>query len=199
MERNPSSRNTMIRIGVCVFLASIEPLPYFLSGRRYVFHPGKMFCFQTAQISVPNFLVYGYVGAPTLPLVVCYFLVFKKIRSHKQNVQNHLKYLNSHNSITTRDINITKILFITVLGFLACWIPISIIDLVDTFREEVSFPRQVYFLYLILGNLSAVINPVVYGLLNKNLREEYKKIIFFRKKHSTVELSQVQKGRPFMI
>ncbi|XP_068683145.1 melatonin receptor type 1B-B-like isoform X1 [Montipora foliosa] len=188
-----TKRNTMIMIGVCVFLASVEPLPYFLSGRRYVFHPGKMFCFQTAEISVSNFLVYGYVGAPTLPLVVCYFLVFKKIRSHKQNVQNHLKSSKSHNSITTRDINVTKILFITVLGFFACWIPIAIIDFVDTFREEVSFPRQVYFLYLILGNLSAVINPVVYGLLNKNFREEYKKIIFFRKKHSTVEVEQLSK------
>ncbi|XP_068682526.1 melatonin receptor type 1B-B-like [Montipora foliosa] len=188
-----TKRNTTIMIGLCVFLASVEPLPYFLSGRRYVFHPGKMFCFQTAEISVPNFLVYGYVGAPTLPLVVCYFLVFKKIRSHKQNVQSHLKSSNRDNSITTRDINITNILFITVLGFFACWTPISIIDFVDTYRGEVSFPRQVYFLYLILGNLSAVINPVVYGLLNKNFREEYKKIIFFHKKHLRVEVEQNSK------
>ncbi|XP_068683265.1 melatonin receptor type 1B-B-like [Montipora foliosa] len=185
-----TKRNSMIMIGLCVFLASVAPLPYFLSGRRYVFHPGKMFCFQTAEISIPNFLVYGFLAAPTLLMVVCYFLVFKKIRSHKQHVQSHLQSSNTDNSITTRDINITTILFKTVLGFFACWIPISIIDLVDTFRGELSFPRQVYFLYLILGNLSAVINPVVYGLLNKNFREEYKKIIFSRKIHPTVEVEQ---------
>ena len=54
---------TMIAFGVG--LACLEPLPYLLSGRRYVFHPGKLFCFQTGEISLPNFIVYFYVGVPT--------------------------------------------------------------------------------------------------------------------------------------
>ena len=62
----------------------------------------------------------------------------------------------------------------------------------DMFRWEVTFPSQVYFLYLILGNLSAVINPVIYGLLNNNFWVEYKKIIFFLKKHNIGEEIQEQ-------
>ena len=50
--------------------------------------------------------------------------------------------------------------------------------------QRSAFPRQVYFLYLITGNLSAVINPIIYGFLNNNFWVEYK-IIFFLKKHNT--------------
>ena len=73
---------TIIMIAFCVGLACLEPLPYLLSGRRYAFHPGKLFCFQTTEISIPNFLVYVYVVIPTFTLSICYFLVFKQLRIH---------------------------------------------------------------------------------------------------------------------
>ena len=182
-----TKRNTIIMILLSSFLASVEPLPYLLSGRRYIFHPGKMICIQTVGISIPHLLVYAYIGPPAFTLAVCYFLVFRKIRAHRQNVQRNLRSSSANNSLTSRDIKTTKILFISVLGFLACWIPISIIDFVDVFRGAVTFPRQVYFLYLILGNLSAVINPIIYGFLNNNFRAEYKKIILSLKKRNTDE------------
>ena len=187
-----TKRNTITMILLSSFLASVEPLPYLLSGRRYIFHPGKMICFQTAEISVPNFLVFMYIGPPAFTLAVCYFLVFRKISVHRQNVQSNLNSSSANNSLTSRDIKTTKILFISVLGFLACYTPIFIIDFVDTFRGEETFPRQVYFLYLILGNLSAVINPFIYGFLNNNFRAEYKKIILSLKKRNTVEAIQKQ-------
>ena len=176
-------------IVLCFILALLEPLPYLFSGRRYVFHPGKMFCFQTTEISVPNLLVYVYVGVPTFTLSICYFLVFRKMRSHQQTVQSNLQS-SSTDEITHRDIKITKILFITVIGFLACWTPIAVIDFVDTFRGEVTFPRQVYFFYLLLGNLSGVINPFVYGVLNKNFRDEYKKLFLCKKRRKVGETQE---------
>ncbi|XP_029189884.2 melatonin receptor type 1A-like [Acropora muricata] len=182
-----TKRNTIIMILLSSFLASVEPLPYLLSGRRYIFHPGKMFCIQTMESSIPHLLVYAYYGPTTFTLSVCYFLVFRKIRAHRQNVQSNLSSSSAIKSLTFRDIKTTKILFISVLGFLACWIPIFIIDFVDLCRGVVTFPRQVYFLYLILGNLSAVFNPIIYGFLNNNFRAEYKKIILSLKKRNTDE------------
>ena len=183
---------TLIMIALCVGLACLEPLPYLLSGRRYVFHPGKMFCFQTREISVPNFIVYLYVGVPTLTLSICYFLVFKKMRIHQRTVLNNLAQGSQSslvNIITHKDIKVTKILFITVIAFLVCWTPIVIVDFVDTFRGEDTFPRQVYFLYLLLGNMSGIINPFVYGVLNGNLRKEFKKMLCLGKRHRKIELN----------
>lgn len=182
-----SKQNAKIMIILSLVFASLEPLPYLLSGRHYVFHPGKLFCFQTTEISFANILVYVYVGVPTFTLSICYILVFKRLRVHQQNVQRNLQSSSYKDGISLRDIKTTQILFITVVGFLACWTPIAIIDTLDTFRGHATFPRQVYYIYLILGNLSGVINPLVYGVLNKNFREEYKKIIFFRRRRQRIE------------
>ena len=175
---------TIRMIALCFIFALLEPLPYLFSGRRYVFHPGKMFCSQTTEISVPNLLVSVFVGVPTFTLSICYFLVFRKIQIHQRSVQSNLQS-SSTDEITHRDIKITKILFITVIGFLVCWTPIVVIDVVDAIRGEVTFPRQVYVLYLLLGNMSAVINPFIYGVLNKSFRDEYKKM-FFCKRHGRI-------------
>ena len=158
---------TVTMIGLCFILACLEPIPYFSFEKRYVFHPGKMFCFQTTEITVPNLLVYLYVGVPGVTLSICYFCVFKKLRLHRQTVQNNIQSASLSTMATQRDIKITKILFITVIAFLACWTPILIIDFVDTFQGDVAFPREIYVLYLYLGNLSGAINPVIYGVLNK--------------------------------
>ena len=178
---------TVIMIVFCFGLACMEPLPYLLSGRYYVFHPGKLFCFQTSEISIPNFLVYVYVGLPTFTLCICYVLVFKRMQIHQQTVQNLRSSSLTEENISHADVKVTKILFVTVMGFLACWTPISAIDFVDTFRGEVTFPREVYVLYFILGNLSGAINPFVYGVLNRNFRQEYRKIFMLRKRNSRVQ------------
>ena len=127
-------------IAFCFGLACMEPLPYLLSGRRYIFHPEKLFCFQTTEISIPNFLVYVYVGVPTFTLCICYVLVFRQMRIHQQTVQNLRSSFLTEDKISLADIKVSKILFVTVMGFLACCTPIFVIDFVDTFRGEISFP-----------------------------------------------------------
>lgn len=101
-----TKQKTILMIAVSIVFASLEPLPYLLSGRRYVYHPGKMFCFQTTEISFQSFLVYVYVGTPTLTLTVCYFLVFKKMRVHQENVQRNLQSSSSNDGMSHRDIKI---------------------------------------------------------------------------------------------
>ena len=54
-------------------------------------------------------------------------------------------FLHQRKHHVQRSIKITEILFVTVLGFLACWTPIIVIDFTDKFRGKVRFPRQVYF------------------------------------------------------
>ena len=132
-------------------------------------HPGKVFCVQTKDISFPNFIIFLFLCVPAFTLSICYFLIFKKLRSHQQMVQNNLHSSTLSGGITHREIKVTKILFITVIAFLTCWTPLAVIDFVDAFRGELSFPRQLYFMYFILGNLSG-------PFLFKNFREEYKKM-----------------------
>ena len=168
-----SRRNTKLMIiGVWV-LACTEPLPYLISGHRYVFHPGKYFCFQTVETDFVSLLIYVYIAVPTIILTPCYYKVFKGIRSHnKQMVQ--AKTVSPGLSVT--DIKVTNALFFTVCGFLVCWVPIGLVDVIDIAIGNWTLPRQVYFMYTLLGQASTAINPFIYGLMNPNFRREYVKL-----------------------
>lgn len=174
-------RNTKLMI-IGVWLVSLtEPLPYLLSGHRYEYHPGKVFCFQVLQVNFYTLLGYGYVAIPLLLLTTCYFTVFKLLRQHQERIR---KLRNSSTfeganprQVSIEDINVTRTLFLTVCGFLICWIPISIVDFIGFAQGTWVLPRQVYLMYTFLGQLSTSINPVIYGVMNKTFRDEYKKLL----------------------
>jgi hypothetical protein len=76
--------------------------------------------------------------------------------------------------ITVEDIRITKTLFATVVGYLLCWMPVLLIEMIDLAFGEESLPRQVYIMFTMCGLSSSAINPIIYGVMNKTFRREYK-------------------------
>ena len=48
------------------------------------------------------------------------------------------------------------------------FVELPLLDFVDSFPPQVTFPKHIYILYFNLGILSNTMNPVAYGLLNKN-------------------------------
>ena len=77
---------------------------------------------------------------------------------------------------------VTKTLAAVMVGFAFCWLPICVMDYIDTARGERSLPREAYLTYGFLGYLSSAINPFIYGAMNRYFRQEYKAILrkFFR-------------------
>lgn len=167
---------------VSVWLLSLtEPLPYLLSGHRYEYHPGKVFCFQVLEVNFYTLLGYVYVVVPLFILTACYFTVFKVLRQHQLRVRK-LRTSSTFEGVSPRqvsieDINVTRTLFLTVCGFLICWIPISIVDFIGFAQGTWALPRQVYLMYTFLGQLSTTLNPVIYGVMNKTFRDEYKRML----------------------
>ena len=210
-------KRTKIMVVLVWILACSEPAIYLMSGKSYVFHPGKMFCFQENKVSFQSLLVYVYVGLPLGIIIFCYFRVFQTIREHNKateylhssslsptsppnpnsvetnaNVQspkkdttngsipNIIRSISIHSKpdkFTKKDIRVTKTLFLTIVGFLICWSPIMIIDFIDLGKGKASFPREVYVIYLLLGNISSTINPFIYGVMNPSFRTAYKRIL----------------------
>ena len=187
-----------------------------MSQKTYVFHPGKMFCFQENIPSFQTLFVYVYVGVSLGIIVFCYLRVFQTIREHNRatkylhedslsptspptpntveinnvhspktgsgsgSLPNLMRSISIHakpHKFTQKDIRVTKTLFVTIVGFLLCWFPIMIIDFIDLGSGKASFPREVYVLYLFLGNISATINPFIYGVMNPSFRSAYKRIL----------------------
>lgn len=174
-------KRTRLMIGAAWFLACTEPLPYLLSGHRYVFHAGKFFCFQVLEVDFYTLMGYIFVALPMFVMTLCYYKVFKALKEHQKKMRRTSRASEHNNAeITVEEINVTKTLFLTVCGFLICWSPIVVVDFIGFGQGQWLLPRQVYVMYTYLGQLSTMVNPVIYGVMNKTFREEYRKIFRIR-------------------
>ena len=173
-----TKKKTMIMILLSWFYSMCCPLPYFLAGHKMVFHASKFFCYP--PINNPVFLAYGvplYIGIPTSIIFYCYLKIFKTVRSHNNNF--HLPG-NQASMANVEEIKVARTLFVIVVFFNLCWTPVFLIDIVDTILGRWTFPREVYVAYTFLANISSALNPFIYGVLNKNFRKDYLKLLCCR-------------------
>lgn len=82
----------------------------------------------------------------------------------------------SQRTVHVQEVKVTKTLAAVLVGFSCCWFPIMIIDQLDMNNSVRMLPRRVYYMYGLLIYTSSAINPVLYGLMNRSFRTEYKKI-----------------------
>ncbi|XP_035700245.1 uncharacterized protein LOC118432743 [Branchiostoma floridae] len=76
------------------------------------------------------------------------------------------------------DVKVTKILLIVICVFVVCWAPISLVNFVETFfRIQIPPILDITTVYMVF--LNCALNPVIYGLMNRNFRDGFKD--FFRK------------------
>ncbi|EDO33004.1 predicted protein, partial [Nematostella vectensis] len=171
-------KRTQLFILLAYVLGILNPIQYLAFGERYTFHPGKCFCFQENKVS-PSAMFYlvGYIALPIPVITVCYFRIFRTIRRHKIRVTFLRQSNNSVAGPNVEDIKATRTLFLTLMGFLCCWTPVLIIDIIDLIRGFSLQHREIYVAYTFLGTLSSCINPFIYGVMNSMFRGEYKKIL----------------------
>lgn len=160
-----------------------------------VFHPFKFFCYlQIDSGPFTAFMVTVYVGPPTLVIMYCYLKIFQTVRSHTNNVHSTVF---GGNQLNVEEIKTARLLFIIVVFFNLCWIPVMLIDIVDTIDGKWTFPRETYVAYSFLATVSSALNPIIYGLLNNNFRREYLQLFRCRhcRKQPTVEPSVLMERR----
>ena len=144
------------------------PLPYIFSGHKIVFHPSKCYCY--LQIDSGAFLVTVYVGIPTCLIFYCYLKIYHSVRCHNNNF--HTLRVGC-SPVNVEEIKVARTLFVIVVFFNFCWAPILVIDIVDTIIGSWIFPREAYVAYSFLATISSALNPLIYGILNKNFQKEY--------------------------
>ena len=144
-------------------MAMMHPVPYLASGRRFIFHPGKFFCFYEADASFTADVVYVCICISLSVLSFCYFNVFKHLRLNTKRVKNLRGQFatqdDNTSKITPEEIKLTRTLFVTVLGYLICWTPVLIVDFVEMGVGDWSLSRGVYVMYTTIGLKSSSLNP----------------------------------------
>ena len=136
-----------------------------------------------AKFSLLVLPFYGFIGISMVVLVVCYFSVFKALKVHERTVTNNLRNGNTKQAaLSLEDIKVTKILFATVVGFVLCWSPVLVIDIVDLILgARLALSRGTYYAYTIFGITSSAINPIIYGVMNPSYRRAYMSLFGIRR------------------
>ncbi|KAG6461054.1 5-hydroxytryptamine receptor 1 [Manduca sexta] len=69
---------------------------------------------------------------------------------------------------------------IIMSAFIICWLPFFVLALIRPFVEEDAIPDAVSALFLWLGYLNSLLNPIIYATLNRDFRKPFQEILFFR-------------------
>lgn len=165
-----------------VFSATIFlGLPLVTGWAYFHFHSGKITCVLEFHHSATDKIYTGILGLvivviPFTVITFCYTKVFLKVQKHRQRFSSIGSLSVQSSRLSVEEINITKTLFAMVLGFTLCWVPVFVIEFTDAATGNHSLPRKVYLLNVFLVSISAAINPVIYGVLNRSFRSEYQRM-----------------------
>ena len=173
-------KTTKITIAILWIVALFAPLPYVVAGHEFFFHTGKVFCAHNAESLYQGYGVYlvlVYVAIPLIIIITCYTKVFITVRKHNLNLRlgqrRRQTNLPTDRGLSVDEVNVTYILLVVVAGFLTCWTPVMVIDLIDFINADWKLKRQVYVSYTCFGFASTSLNPVIYGIMNRSIRAEY--------------------------
>lgn len=176
-----TKRNSLLLIGT-VWLSIIGFYAGLLASKatHVRYEPSYAVC-AVAHILVQTLVEFIFVILAFITIVVSYSLVFARIRRHQLSIISSLLGQSRDSNISVDEIKISKLLFMTVLGFAICWLPSLIIITMDRVATDTTPPRTRTLLCTYLNYLSAVLNPFIYGVMNRSFRAEYKRILLCRK------------------
>ena len=136
-----TKKKTLIMILVSWFSSFCTPLPHVLSGRKMVFHPAKFICsFGIESRASTHFGYPLYIGVPTCVIIYCYLRIFSTVRNHNRNV--HLPN-NPMSSVNVEEIKVVRTIFLVVVCFNLCWIPVLTVNVLDHAFKKWIFPTEV--------------------------------------------------------
>ncbi|KAM8858615.1 neuropeptide Y receptor type 1-like [Spinachia spinachia] len=121
-------------------------------------------------------LLFQYCG-PLLLVLLCYARVYVRLR-HRRDMLDRARTPESHSMTHSRRINIMLVALIT--AFALCWLPLTIFNVVSDWNQEalpICHHNLLFSLCHLLAMSSTCINPVIYGFLNSNFRQEVREVL----------------------
>ncbi|XP_026211792.1 neuropeptide Y receptor type 4 [Anabas testudineus] len=121
-------------------------------------------------------LLFQYCG-PLLLVLLCYIRVFVRLR-HRKDMLDRARTLENQRLTHSRRINIMLVALIT--AFALCWLPLTIFNVVSDWNQEalpICHHNLLFSLCHLLAMSSTCINPIIYGFLNSNFRQEVRDVL----------------------
>ena len=87
-------------------------------------------------------------------------------------------YLNTvaHKRISSQEAQITKVVLVILLTCLICWLPATVVNVL-ALAKWANVSMEVKYVVTTLVELESAVNPIIYGVGNKNYRYAVKKVV----------------------
>ncbi|NXV15056.1 MTR1B protein, partial [Cepphus grylle] len=168
--------NTMLYVSLVWVLTVIATVPNFFVG-SLKYDPRVYSCtfVQTASSYYTIAVVVIHFIVPITIVSFCYLriwvLVLQVRRRVKSETNPRLKPSDFRNFLT---------MFVVFVIFAFCWAPLNFIGLAVAINPMEMAPKVPEWLFIIsyfMAYFNSCLNAIIYGLLNQNFRNEYKRIL----------------------
>ena len=172
-----SVKTILISIASAWCFTGAIPVSFYITNVHNVFHPGHIVClfdFSTASYTLIALIGVFEAFMPYQVIFICYLKVWRFVKRHTSQM--------SSSNVNAEDVHLNRLLSCIIVSFSVCYTPFLVLILIDSFHEHFSLPRQVYFFGSVMVGLGSSVNPVIYGILNKDFREEFNSICRVRRR-----------------
>ena len=175
-------KKTVFSIAVVWVISFVLTLIFSAMPVVYQWTPNVLYCRGVGPDKRTERIFYILFGClfifPMFLLVFCYGRICRVIRQHNNSVAPSLQDANSQVT-TAQEIKTCRVIFAAVFGFCVCWTPFIVILFLE-YGLQVTVPSSVKPIYPLLGSYSAWINPIIYGVMNQAMQNEFLNILFCR-------------------
>lgn len=158
-------------------------LPTLLGWSNNVYDHKMLECIwdRTHSYSYTIFYTTVAVFGPLTIISYSYIQIYRQVTIVKKRIGQQVmadgKPMAQPNKEKLRNdaIRLAKTLFIIFIVFAICWLPYSVLVLID-YDDE--FPHEVHLYALLLAHLHATADSIVYGVTNKHFQDGYRKLLY---------------------
>jgi len=176
-------------------------------GNEHIGDNGEPICVVCQNF---GYQIYATLGSFYIPLAVMLFVYYQIFRAARRIVMDekraHTRLENAINDASmekpkkpqsgttigsphqkklrfqlAKERKASTTLGIIMSAFTVCWLPFFILALVRPFLgEQFQIPPTLSSVFLWLGYLNSMLNPIIYATLNKDFRKPFQEILYFR-------------------
>ena len=140
--------------------------------------PFYLFCSWSAD-EINNELSITLAGSVTFTMsltLLCYASVYRTIRRHNSAVSPSLQTTTGQVTVSAHEIQASRVLTAAVIGFCICWVPLTIVRILQNWTH-LSLPSFLLSFSSLFACFSSWINPVIHGVMNRAMRKEFFKLL----------------------
>lgn len=164
--------------------AVLLAIPYMTKNVIPQFSPAKSACVmfrnptssKASILSINMAIVVISTIIPTTVITICYCRIFKLVGAHFNRIRPALASKDTVSQLKSNvlEIKSTRTLFLLLIAFAGCWLPVLIIELIQTFFIPWwKLPRSCHLIWTFCGCLRSAINPFIFASTSRSFRKRF--------------------------